>query len=89
MDARKGFPDDMLEVKRNALFYVHGRSLSEAVWSSCCALMLVLMVVGALHRSAPTMLGADRSGGTAAMAGAQWHPTNMPSLGLYASRFTL
>lgn len=24
-DARKGFPDDMLQVKNNALFYVHGR----------------------------------------------------------------
>jgi hypothetical protein len=62
MDARKGFPDDMVEVKSNALFYVHGRSLSEAVWSSCCALRLVLMVVGALQRSAPTCLGG-RSGG--------------------------
>jgi hypothetical protein len=25
-DARNGFPDDMLGVKNNALFYVHGRS---------------------------------------------------------------
>jgi hypothetical protein len=24
-DARNGFPDDMLKVKSNALFYVHGR----------------------------------------------------------------
>jgi hypothetical protein len=25
IDARNGFPDDMLGVKSNALFYVHGR----------------------------------------------------------------
>jgi hypothetical protein len=25
IDARKGFPDDMLKTKNNALFYVHGR----------------------------------------------------------------
>jgi hypothetical protein len=64
MDARKGFPDDMLEVKSNALFYVHGRSLSEAVWSSCGALRLALMVVGALQRSAPTCLGQIRDSST-------------------------
>lgn len=41
-DARNGFPDDMLRVKSNALFYVHGRGLG------CCrtardAQLLVLM----------------------------------------------
>jgi hypothetical protein len=81
-DARNGFPDDMLKFKSNALFYVHGRSAQEAMWSSCCALPLVLMVVGVLGKQRRHHLGkcgraasARRSGGTAAMTRSR-SPTN-------------
>ena len=57
-DARKGFPDDILEVKSNTLFYVHDmeKAWTEAVWRSCCVRQLALMVVGVWHISAPTAI---------------------------------
>lgn len=56
-DARKGFPDDMLKVKNNALFYVHGRSSKAAVWSQLLCLRAGADGPRGLATTAADMLG--------------------------------